>query len=85
MLRTNSYVKSYEADEVQVGCKYYFGELTDGSSEADESIHEVEDGVGAIGMYDDDNNELLVTFKVIDYNEDEYMDSLVEVIEITEL
>lgn len=87
MLRTNGYFKSYEnTDHIEVGHKYYFGELTDGSPAADDSINNLdENNIGAIGeTYDENGVEHLVTFKIVE-NDVDYLDCVVEIVDITEL
>lgn len=89
MLKTKSYYTSYEGMEgAEVDHKYYFGELSDGSAAANDSIHELdENGIGAIGeIYDEDGNEYLVSFKVVELRETrDYLDSVVQVVSVTEL
>lgn len=87
MLRTYSYYISHEGlDLVEVGHKYYFGELIDGSPVSKCIINDVdENNIGVFGgIYDDYFNEYLVTFNLIesDFN---YLDSLVEIVDITQL
>lgn len=87
MLRTYSYYISYEGlDEFKVGHKYYFGELTDGSPVSKCIINDVdENNIGVFGeIYDDYFNEYLVTFKLIE-SDSNYLDSLVEIVDITQL
>lgn len=58
--------------------KFYFGELSDGSAAANDSIKEAEDNIGYIGIGD-----YVVKFEVIEWNENnDYMDSIVKVLDI---
>lgn len=58
--------------------KCYFGELSDGSPDANDSIKEAEDNIGYIGIGD-----YIVKFEVIEWNENnDYMDSIVKVLDI---
>ena len=79
MIRTQSYIKTYETCEVKPHHDYYFGELSDGSYGAYQSYEDIEDGCGAITMWDEEDNELLVTFKVIEYDYTDYLDTVVRV------
>ena len=60
------------------GDRCYFGELTDGSPAADNSIKETEENIGYIGVGD-----YLVKFEVIEWNEGKnYKDSMVKVLSV---
>lgn len=93
-LKTQSYILTTGHDCIICKNKYYFGELSDGSSAANDSIHELdENGIGVIGICTTETygenvtvTEYLVSFKVIVLDENrEYLDSIVEVISIEEL
>lgn len=82
MLRTQSYIKTYETNEVKVGCKYYFGELCEGYPFADEVFSETEHDSGAVTIWNEDGLAQLVLFKVIEYNYTDYKDMVVKVTNI---
>ena len=79
MIRTQSYLKTYEICEVKPHHSYYFGELSDGSYMAYQAYEDIEDGSGAITMWDEDDNELLVTFEVIEPDNTDYLDTVVRI------
>ncbi len=72
MLRTESYVRGTEG-EVKAGETYYFGQLWDGNGDAEELLES-----RAIGMIDDEGEDVIVDFKVVEADEN-ILDTIVEV------
>lgn len=71
-MKTLSYVHGKE-EEIKVGEKYYFGQLWDGNGDGEELLES--ESVSP-------DNENVVTFKVIEKDNEDILDSLVEVIDI---
>lgn len=71
-MKTLSYVHGTE-EEINIGGKYYFGELWDGNGDGEELLE-------SCSISPD--NENVVYFKVIEKDLDNILESLVEVIDI---
>lgn len=78
MIKTESYIKSMNEENVKIGHKYYWGELTDGSPAANDSLSD-----GVIAMYNAETADtVVVTFEMIEFDPDNIMDSIVLVTDI---
>ena len=62
-----------ESEEIKVGEKYYWGQLSD-----DEEIQED----GTVAVYNEDGEQEIVAFKIIEVNEEDSYDTLVVVTDI---
>lgn len=76
------------------GCRYigrgdicYFGELSDGSASANACIHDLDKyGIGDIAITNKNGGEYLVVFRVIELDSNnDYLDSIVEVVNVEEV
>lgn len=76
-LKTESYIHSYQGnEEVKIGSMYYLGELTDGTCDLEELLDS-----GVCVFWDGDDN-IFVDFEIIEINEENLLDTIVEVIEV---
>lgn len=75
-MKTLSYVKS-KIEEIEVGEKYYFGQLVNGDENLDELVESE-----CVAIYDEEiEEERIVDFEVIEENED-ILQTLVKVTDI---
>lgn len=64
IMKTLNYILGYET-EVEVGKKYYFGQLWDGDGDGEELLESE-----AIAMYNDDMEEYIVDFEIVEKSSD---------------
>ena len=64
MIKTLSYILGQEA-ELEIGRKYYFGQLWDGDGDGEELLESE-----AIAIYDNDDVEYIVDFKIVEKSSD---------------
>lgn len=63
-------------EEIEAGNKYYFGQLCEGDADAEELLES-----GAIAVYDDDGEEIVCDFEIIENSKDIF-DTIVKVTDI---
>lgn len=88
MPNTESYIVQYlnHKNKIEAGKKYYFGEITNGQESQNKCLYELTDGIGWIGeKYDNNRREYLVAFKVISFDKEDFMRSIVEIVKILEV
>ena len=74
---TKSYIKAVE-EEIEVGGRYYFGQFIDTEGNEEDILES-----GSISMYDEEEEDyVIVEFKIIELDEDNISDTVVEVTEI---
>lgn len=71
-MKTLSYIYGKE-EEIEIGGKYYFGQLWDGDGDGDEMLTD-----GTVSP----DNENVVAFEVLETNEDDILQTLVKVTDI---
>lgn len=64
------------AEEIEIGNTYYFGQLCEGDADAVELLES-----GAIAVYDDNGDEIVCDFEIIENSEDAF-NTIVKVIDI---
>lgn len=52
-------------EEIESGKEYYFGQLCEGDADAEELLES-----GAIAVYDDDGEEIVCDFEIVETDED---------------
>lgn len=52
-------------EEIEVGNKYYFGQLCEGDADAEELLKS-----GSIAVYDEDGEEVICDFEIVETDED---------------
>lgn len=63
-------------EEIKVGETYYFGQLCEGDADAEELLES-----GAIAIYDENGEEIVCDFEVVENDEDTFK-SIIKVIDI---
>lgn len=52
-------------EEIEIGNKYYFGQLCEGDAEVDELLES-----GAIAVYDDEGEYIICDFEIVEKDDD---------------